>query len=475
MVGINRRSFIRGGAATAAGLAVAGPFRGYAAHAARGGATSHGYGPLGPVADLLDGVVRLDLPPGFQYRSFHQAGTVLNDGATLPGRHDGMFAFHRRGKIVLVRNHELNGNLGVPNSEVPLGDPAAGYDPLTKGGTVTVEVDNWGHTGRSHVSLSGTQMNCSGGPTPWGTWPTCEETVNGGDVGPDFTGTPNTGLRKHGYIFEVPTDGVAAARPIRAAGRFPHEAAVVTPHGRAVYLTEDNFAFPSGFYRYTPVRRDLPHRLVKRGRLDMLAVDGIDGAELYKGQAAGATFPVRWVRIFDPDPTFAPGTTNDQALVAVGDQGRAQGAALFSRLEGGFWSHGKVYFTSTQGGAASDAVTAGFGTGRGQVWAFTPGANVLELVFESPVSTTLDLPDNVTATRRGTLVLCEDGSGDNFLRGLTREGELFDIARNADAAQVGQEFAGATFSPDGHTLYVNVQSSSGYSVAIWGPWSQGGM
>ena len=70
-------------------------------------------------------------------------------------------------------------------------------------------------------------------------------------------------------------------------------------------------------------------------------------------------------------------------------------------------------------------------------------------------------------------MLCEDGSGDNFLRGLTRDGQLFDFARNADPTQVGQEFAGATFSPDGKTLFANIQSGSGYSIAIWGPWHRG--
>jgi hypothetical protein len=70
-------------------------------------------------------------------------------------------------------------------------------------------------------------------------------------------------------------------------------------------------------------------------------------------------------------------------------------------------------------------------------------------------------------------VLAENGVGVNFLRGLTRRGTLVDFARNVDAAQVGHEFAGARFSPDFNTLFVNIQSSSGYSIAIWGPWPNG--
>ena len=40
----------------------------------------------------------------------------------------------------------------------------------------------------------------------------------------------------------------------------------------------------------------------------------------------------------------------------------------------------------------------------------------------------LDFPDNVTVSNRGTLVLCEDNVNDNYLRGLSPEGELWDIA-----------------------------------------------
>lgn len=83
----------------------------------------------------------------------------------------------RRGHSVLVRNHEINGPVGA------FGDPSTAYDPAAGGGTTTVEVDGRGNVERSFVSLNGTQMNCSGGPMPWGSWITCEETVNGPDVG----------------------------------------------------------------------------------------------------------------------------------------------------------------------------------------------------------------------------------------------------------------------------------------------------
>lgn len=470
---MDRRRFLLGSGAVVGAAALGGPFQGFAAAAGAPGRRGTGYGPLVPVADKRDGVVRLELPRGFNYRSFHPAGSPMVDDPTIavPGRHDGMAAFTgtRANTYVLVRNHEINGRGGA------FGDVGRAYDPLGPGGTISVEVDRHGRVLRDWVSLNGTQMNCAGGAMPWGSWVSCEETVNGDDVGPDFTTSPNDDLEPHGYLFEVPADGIGSGVPIRSAGRFAHEAAVADPATGAIYMTEDNFAFPSGFYRYLPPTDPRAvGRIEDGGVLQMLKVAGSDNEDLSDGEA-GNTYDVEWVDISDPDPTFAAGTTNDQAIVAVGDQGRAQGAAIFARLEGAVADGGRIYFVSTQGGAqpTGDSDPSGFGAGRGQVWAYDPTAETLTCVYESPASTVLDLPDNVTAGRSGALLLCEDGSGDNFLRGLQVDGTVFDFARNADPSQVGQEFAGATFSPDFKTLFVNIQSSSGYSLAIWGPWASG--
>jgi secreted PhoX family phosphatase len=326
---------------------------------------------------------------------------------------------------------------------------------------------------------------------PWGAWITCEETVNGPDVGPDFTGTSNVPLTKpHGYVFEVPTRGLASGEPITKAGRFAHEAVAYDPDEGVLYLTEDNFAFPSGYYRYKPRRHpDKVGHIDNEGRLQMLAVRGVPNAHLEAQQERGATYDVQWVDIDDPDPTFdyTPGqpasTTNDQALVHVGDQGRAQGAAHFSRLEGQIFDDGVVYFTSTQGGGAAMTgpnSSTGYGNGFGQVWAYHPRSRKLRVVYQSPGQEVLDFPDNITVSERGTLVVCEDSSGDNYVRGLSRRGQLWDIALNrltssAGAPRYGDEFAGSTFSPDGETLFVNIQASAGMTFAIWGPWHRIGV
>ena len=480
---LDRRSVLK----TTALATAAGPFAGLVAAPASARSAPDATA-LVPVPDKRDGVVRLHLPPGFKYRSFHHTlnPVTLTDGTSLPGRHDGMAAFDGPDDtVLLVRNHEIN-------NPRPAFGPGVPYDPMAGAGTATIQVTKKGKPIRSFTSLNGTMMNCSGGPMPWGAWVTCEETVNGPDVGPDFTGRSNIPLEeRHGYVFEVPAAahpgaGQSSRTPIRQAGRFAHEAVSFDPVGGHLYLTEDNFAFPSGFYRYTP-----PNDAVADGRIDdggtlhMLKVAGVTNAHLEGAQVEGTVYPVEWVEIAEPDVAYPyePGqtapTSNDTALTHVGRQGWEQGAAFFSRLEGQIYGDGMVWFTSTQGGGAPESVVseplAGYGNGFGQVWGYDPATETLRVVFQSPDQLTMELPDNITTSPRGTLVVCEDGPADNFLRGLTTEGELFDIALNAIEGRRGDEFAGSTFSPDGHTLFVNIQSDVGMTFAIWGPWEEIGV
>ena len=519
----DRRAFLRGAAATMGGVFVGAPLQALVASAAGAGPPADFF-VLGPVADLRDGVVRLHLPPGFRYRSFHDTDTApdgipddprppvfLDDGTRLPGRHDGMAAFPRPdGNVWLVRNHELNGSafggaFGGPDTPDP-------YDSSALGGTTTILVTPFGEVVEAWTSLNGTQMNCAGGGMPWGSWITCEETINGPDVADDFTrNIPNPSppdtyiqnarlLKPHGFIFEVPAGGQSNRVPIMHAGRFAHEAAAYSPDEGYVYLTEDNFGFASGFYRYIPPSNPtVDGHLVDGGRLEMLKVVGVDNAHLEAQQHNGATYAVEWVEIDEPFPgtdgtfPFVPdgqgGTRrifNDEAIHFVSDQGLAKGAAGFSRLEGAKYTRGEIYFTATQGGGLAETVVqddvGGYGNGTGQVWSYNPRVSVLTCRYQAPSGEQLDLPDNITAKNdRGTIILCEDGPAPNFIRGLTRQGDVFDIAlnrltRNSDGApRFGEEFAGATFGPGTDTLYVNIQASAGITFAIWGPWGRLGV
>ena len=225
----------------------------------------------------------------------------------IPGRHDGMAAFAGPGDLVtLVRNHEIAGTVNAYKVD------GNTYDTKTGGGTTTIVVNKFGEVERSWASLTGTQNNCSGGAMPWGSWISCEETVNGPDVADDFTRNQannppgdtakpdgsdpyeyfqNPGLQeRHGYIFEVPSDGVSSGEPITSAGRFSHESVAYDPRNNDLYLTEDNFGFPSGFYRYRPSKRaDKNGRLDNKGQLQMLAVKHQPNANLAAEQPVGAT------------------------------------------------------------------------------------------------------------------------------------------------------------------------------------------
>lgn len=408
-----------------------------------------GYGPLIPAGP------ELSLPEGFRYLAFGIEHSPMSDGIATPGGHDGMAAFAGpNGTIRLVRNHELRG-LGAAK-----GDAARAYDPKGPGGTSTIELrlgsDGTPEILRSWMSLTGTCVNCAGGPTPWGSWLTCEETTVGPAQGFD---------REHGYVFEVPSSANAPVQPVplKAMGRFVHEAIAVDPATGIVYLTEDQGR--AGFYRFIPRTRG---RLAEGGRLEMLAVTGRPQLDAATGQQAGVALPVSWIPIEDPDPSSG-------AASAVFRQGYQRGATRFSRLEGAWWGDDSVYFHATDGGTAH----------LGQVWRYRPrsgGPNGdLVLAFESPSREVLDSPDNITVSPRGGVVICEDALGTCHLRGLSRQGEIFPFAQNL---LNDQEFAGATFSPDGRVLFVNIQGITspngdptrfGKTFAIWGPWERGSL
>lgn len=418
-------------------------------HAAAG---QGGYGPLvraGP---------ELDLPEGFRYWILSEHRQPMADGRPTPVAFDGMAAFPMpNGHVRLIRNHE---NRDTPDRSTLKGDGTLCYDSRAGGGTTSLEVrfatDGTPELVRDFLSLSGTYINCAGGPTPWGSWLSCEETV---------AGTPEGFSKPHGYVFEVPgaVEGEVLARPIPAMGRFVHEAIAVEATTGVVYLTEDQQR--AGFYRYLPTN---PGDLHAGGRLEMLRVVGRPGYDTSQGQRVGATLQCDWVAIEDPDPT----PSDARAADLVFAQGWQQGAARFIRLEGCWSGDGGVFFHATSGGDAQ----------RGQVWYFRPGsaaAGELTLLFESPSADVLDYPDNLTVSPRGGIVMCEDGGGEQFLRGLTPTGEIFDFARNT---MNPTEFCGACFAPDGETLFVNIQGSTtdagrvrGATLAIRGPWRRGSL
>lgn len=456
-----RREFLFQSAAAGGSFAVAGVLSAFLKNTALGAArATAGFGPIKPTVDEATGLELLQLPAGFCYRSFGWNGETMADGARTPPAHDGMAVIAESdGVLTLCRNHEV-GRSGRNEA-----DPAITYDGKAMGGCTNLRFDGKAGTWiDARRSLAGTVRNCAGGPTPWGSWLSCEETVLG--AGDEEAGLPVEFEQDHGFIFEVPADGLSEAVPLKEMGRFVHEAVAVDPETGFVYETEDRGS--AGFYRFQSKEKG---DLRSGGRLQMLAAKG--AADLRRGIRVGNSYDVSWVDIEDPLRPHSPGTTDEHGVFEQGKQG---GGSTFARLEGCWWGAGGAHIVSTSGGNAK----------KGQVWFYEPKEERLTLLFESPGAAVLDKPDNITVSPRGGIVLCEDGDAfPQRLHGLTRSGQLFPLAANniqlTGAGHAGftgdfrgQEWCGATFSPDGQWLFVNIQTP-GVTFAITGPWGDGGI
>ena len=417
--------------------------------------TTTGYGPL-----IEDPKGILSLPKGFTYDVLSSFGELMNDGNRVPDRADGMGCIALDDEhVALVRNHELQpkhvAEFG-PGQPSPLKTPKA-YDSNDKGealpgGTSTIVVNTkTGKKVKEYLSLTGTIRNCSGGITPWGSWLTCEESV-------DKPSSANS--QYHGYVFEVAgnAEGLVEPKPIKALGRFNHEAVCVDPDTGIVYLTEDRG--DSLLYRLVPNEYGNLHA---GGQLQALAVKGYPKFDTRNWQKqempVSSWVDCEWVDIENPD----------SAEDDLRKQGYQSGAALFARGEGVHWGQGEFYFCCTNGGNKK----------LGQVMRYQPSPyegtpsehdqpGRLQLFVESSDAQVFNFGDNLTVAPNGHLIVCEDqytAVVDNHLRGITPDGEVYPFAQLA----VQTELAGACFSPDGSTLFVNVYSPA-QTLAIRGPW-----
>ena len=416
----------------------------------------------------------LDLPQAFSYRIVSRQGDEMDDGLLVPPRADGMAAFDAgNGRIALVCNHENHpsreGAFGRSNERLEridvdrLYDAGGGQSPGT-GGTTTILYDpSQGRTLRQHLSLAGTEVNCAGGPTPWGSWLSCEECF-------ERPGRARAGGRDiirekaHGYVFEVPwrSQGPVDPRPIRAMGRFEHEAAAVHPKSGVVYLSEDRHR--SLLYRYLP---DVPGELSRGGRLQALGIAGSPSFDTRNWDAPDAMperrwFDTVWIDIDDPDPN-----ENNVRL-----RGFEAGAARFARGEGLCLAGDSLFMTATIGGQNR----------LGQVFEYRPspaeGAagetespGRLRLFTECPAASLLRNADNLTMSPWGDLIVCEDTAMHCGLVGLTPDGRQYELADNPYTTS---ELAGICFSPDGSLMFVNIQDR-GLTLAIRGPWPRTGI
>ncbi len=426
-----------------------------------------GFGPL-----VRDPASLFDLPAGFEYVTFSDTGTEMSDGLLVPGDHDGMACFEGPGDLItLVRNHELGPN---ETALSPFGSNAERFGPAHAercydtrpdgkphlGGTTTVHFDpSSRRVVREFLSLAGTEDNCAGGPTPWGSWITCEETRARAGEG---------GALDHGYAFEVPASatGMVEPVPLTHMGRFSREAVAVDPDTGIVYQTEDDR--PSLITRFIP---DVPGDLTQPGRLQAMAILGRPGVNTNNWPdnperiEIGTPMPVGWIDVADPQ-----NPDNRMAEHTI-----AAGAASFTRGEGMWFGRGEVFFCCTDGGPER----------IGQIWRYRPSPNEgatgenaapgeLTLLVESTSAQVIEKCDNITVAPWGDLIVVEDGDAEQYIRGVTPAGEVYTIGRNASPDGSGEysEITGPCFSPDGSLLFFNVQNGPGRSFAVSGPWAQ---
>lgn len=411
----------------------------------------------------------LKLPEGFSYKIISQKGNRMSDGLYVPGRADGMGTFPGPSEdlTVIVRNHEVSpkdttngayGNELIDLSKVSrekFYDYGSGTAPCL-GGTTTLVYNHKTQTvEKEWLSLAGTVRNCAGGVTPWGSWISCEESVL----------TAGKELEKnHGYAFEVPATSdiqLHDPMPIEAMGRFNREAVCVDPKTSIVYQTEDRS--DGLIYRFVP---DHPGTLHKGGRLQVLCIKerktfdtrnwSNTGAKKMK---IGKPYEVEWQDI----------EVLDSPKDDLRFRGAAKGGAVFARAEGIWFGDHEFYFACTNGGRKA----------IGQIFKYTPspfeGENketkapgILELFLEPNKTHVVQNCDNLTIAANGDLVICEDNFSPRII-GVTPKGKTYKIAKNVG---FDSEFAGATFSQDGSTLFVNIQVP-GLTLAITGPWAEG--
>lgn len=337
---------------------------------------------------------------------------------------------------------------------------SAAAGPPGSGGTSTIVYNpSTRTTEKKFLSLAGTELNCAGGRTPWGSWLSCEECFT--DVGSTseyFRFIQRE--KKHGYVFEVPANGSgpAAPRPLRDMGRFEHEAAAVDPRSGIVYLTEDRT--DSLFYRFIPNEKGKLHL---GGKLQALCLVGKPSFDTRNWQSQNRLHAGKWLETCWLDLQDVDSDRNDLRL-----RGADAGAAIFARGEGLCFTGSDFAITATIGGPDR----------LGQVFSYRPSPKeglpdedtepgAISLIAESTTRSLLRHADNITMSPWGDLIICEDTANHCGLVGIRPDGQQYALADNA---YTNSELAGVCFSPDGSVMFLNIQVR-GLMLAITGPWS----
>ena len=421
---LRRREFLKAGLAVA-GAAALGPSlwweRVFAARA------TPGLGPYGPLR--RPDANGLMLPAGFSSRIVARSGLPVEGTAFVwPIWPDGGHCFSATdGGWILVVNSEFP----------PPADAAFPPDAVQRfGGASAIRFDASGAIVDAYNVCNGTRTNCAGGPTPWGTWLSCEEfddSIRGGSTA------------SAGRVWECDPTGAAKAIVRPAMGSFKHEGAAVDPLTNHVYMTED--VEDGRFYRFIPTggAADLSSGTLEAAEL----ADPIDGS-----------WAVDWREI--PDPTAA----------AISTRYQVPSTTPFRGGEGCFFDGGIVYFTTKD---------------DDRVWRYDVSDQILDVLYtpsENQPDPVLRGVDNVMVSRSGDVYVAEDG--DNMeLVVITPDNQVAPVVRATgpehgfknplpdpfSQVPTDSEMAGPTFSPDGTRLYFNSQRAFVFGVTyeVTGP------
>ena len=485
MAELDRRTFLGGAAAVAGGTLLAGPFSGFVA---------------GPVAAAPRRALGARPRPARRCGAAVVAGGVrlpLVPRHRVPGRRSttarrcraGTTAWPLSGarrQVVLVRNHEIN------NPGPAVRDASRGVRHRWPGRHDHRRVTRFGEVVGAFTSLNGTQMNCTGGPMPWGSWITCEETING----PTSAGlhrrlqrAPDPAARLHlrgARRRAVDRASRSPRRPLRPRG------GGLRPARRDPLPHRGQLRLPVRLLPLHPARQPDANRPARQRR--PAADAGGDGHAQRRprrrrspaGRRTGSTgststTPPRRSRTRPGVParrrTTPPSTTS---ATRAGPRARLGSPGSRARST----TRNVVYFCSTQGGGPAEPgpsdTVGGYGNGHG------PDLGVPDSVANDCSSST-SRPGQTCSTSRTTSrpVPAAPSCSARTTSTTTTSAASPPAARSSTSPSTGwsaarqprfnDEFAGTTFSPDGHTLFVNIQASRGMTFAIWGPWHKIGV
>lgn len=359
----------------------------------------NGRGPYGPL--LPAGPHGLMLPKGFSARVIARGGAPV----ALTG-----FIWHIFSDGAATYRTPDGGWILVSNSEVP-----------QAGGAGAIRFSRTGQITDAYSILKGTNTNCAGGATPWGTWLSCEED-------------------EEGQVWECDPTGKENARLRPALGTFQHEAVAVDPRDSRVYLTED--MGDGGLYRFTPRRKgDL-----SAGVLEIAMEPTADGR-------------VDWTRVPDPHARSKP------------LRFQVPGRAVFERGEGIWFDSSVVYVSTTR-----DSRIHAYDTRNRKIRViYDP-----DRLTDPPLTDV----DNICVSRSGDLFVCEDkGEGDGIDIAVITPGPRRQVARFLRAKgvehgiglpEVASELTGVCFNPTGDRMYFASQRAGllGAIYEVKGPFRQ---